>query len=238
MIPARQPIDEDLEARKIANLQARREPDLTRTSYTDNHANNGIVRIIGNVITICGAVMLFIAGSSGALAESGIASVYAYSGSKTASGERANPGGLTAAHRTLPFGTHVRVTNRRNGRSVTVRINDRGPFVRGRVIDVTPAGASALGFSGLAPVKLELAQNENVDPAYRGQDHQRPQFCHSCRNHRTDRLSHTPYRPGANGPRDNYRAHSFFQRAVKRLRALAVVASLRMRASGPDQNAP
>ena len=69
MIPAGQPIDEDLEARKIANLQARREPDLTRTSYTDNHANNGIVRIIGNVITICGAVMLFIAGSSGALAE-------------------------------------------------------------------------------------------------------------------------------------------------------------------------
>ena len=89
---------------------------------------------------------------------SGIASVYAYSGGKTASGERANPGGLTAAHRTLAFGTHVRVTNRRNGRSITVRINDRGPFVRGRVIDITPAGASALGFSGLAPVNLELAQ--------------------------------------------------------------------------------
>ena len=70
-----------------------------------------------------------------------IASVYAYSGSKTASGERANPGGLTAAHRTLAFGTRVRVTNRRNGRSAaTVRINDRGPFVRGRVIDITPAG--------------------------------------------------------------------------------------------------
>ena len=51
-------------------------------------------------------------------------------------------------------------------------------------------------------------------------------------------FSHTPYRPGANGPRDNYRAHSFLQRAVKRLRALAVVASLRIRASGPDQNAP
>jgi len=93
------------------------------------------------------------------MAESGLASVYAYSGGKTASGERANPGGLTAAHRTLKFGTHVRVTNRRNGRSVTVRINDRGPFVRGRVIDVTPAGARALGFSGLAPVTLGLAQN-------------------------------------------------------------------------------
>ena len=129
------------------------------TNYTDYHANDGIVRTIGVVMTICGAAMLFIAGSSGAMAESGIASVYAYSGTKTASGERANPNGLTAAHRTLAFGTHVRVTNRRNGRSVTVRINDRGPFVRGRVIDITPAAASALGFSGVAPVKLELAQN-------------------------------------------------------------------------------
>jgi len=107
---------------------------------------------------ICGAAMLFTCFSA-AKAESGLASVYAYSGGKTASGERANPSGLTAAHRTLKFGTHVRVTNRRNGRSVTVRINDRGPFMRGRVIDVTPGGARALGFSGLAPVTLELAQN-------------------------------------------------------------------------------
>ena len=120
---------------------------------------DGIIRIIGVVMTLCGSTVLFISGSSRALGESGIASVYAYSGTKTASGERANPGGLTAAHRTLPFGTHVRVTNRRNGHSITVRINDRGPFVRGRVIDITPAAASALGFSGLAPVKLELAQN-------------------------------------------------------------------------------
>ena len=129
------------------------------TNYTDNHANDGIVRIIAVVMTICGAAALSIAASTGAMAESGIASVYAYSGSKTASGERANPAGLTAAHRTLAFGTHVRVTNRRNGRSVTVRINDRGPFLRGRVIDITPAGARALGFSDLAHVQLELAQN-------------------------------------------------------------------------------
>jgi rare lipoprotein A len=78
---------------------------------------------------------------------------------KPRAANRANPAELTAAHRTLAFGTHARVTNRRNGRSVTVRINDRGPFVRGRVIDVTPAGALALGFSGLTPVELELAQN-------------------------------------------------------------------------------
>ena len=100
---------------------------------------------------------LLVVGSSAALAESGIASVYNYSGSKTASGQRANPAGLTAAHRTLPFGTHVRVTNKRNGKSVVVRINDRGPFIRGRVIDVTPAGARVLGFSGLAPVTVERA---------------------------------------------------------------------------------
>ena len=105
---------------------------------------------------ICGAAIMF-ACSSAAMAESGIASVYAYAGGKTASGERSRPSELTAAHRTLAFGTHVRVTNQRNGRSVIVRINDRGPFVRGRVIDLTPAAANALGFSGLAPVRLEIA---------------------------------------------------------------------------------
>ena len=102
---------------------------------------------------ICGAVV-FIVCSSAAMAQSGIASVYAYSGEKTANGERAKPSGFTAAHRTLPFGTRGRVTNKNNGRSVTVRINDRGPFVRGRVIDLTPAAAHALGFNGLAPVTL------------------------------------------------------------------------------------
>ena len=91
---------------------------------------------------------------SPAQAQSGIASIY--SGGRTASGKIASTSGMTAAHRTLPFGTLVRVTNQRSGRSVVVRINDRGPFMRGRVIDLTPAGARALGFSGLAPVKLEI----------------------------------------------------------------------------------
>jgi rare lipoprotein A len=91
-----------------------------------------------------------------AFAESGIASVYSYEGGRSASGEKAAPSGLTAAHRTLPFGTMVRVTNKASGRSVVVRINDRGPFVHGRVIDVTPAAAHALGFSGLAHVTLEV----------------------------------------------------------------------------------
>lgn len=87
---------------------------------------------------------------------SGIASVYAYSGEKTASGEIAKPSNLTAAHRTLPFGTRVRVTHKKTGKSVIVRINDRGPFIKGRVIDVTPKAAAALGFSGLAPVHLTI----------------------------------------------------------------------------------
>jgi rare lipoprotein A len=82
--------------------------------------------------------------------------IYAYSGGRTASGERASPGALTAAHPTLPFGTRVRVTNRNNGRSVVVRINDRGPFVRGRIIDLTPAAARALGISSLANVSVDV----------------------------------------------------------------------------------
>jgi rare lipoprotein A len=83
---------------------------------------------------------------------SGIASVY--NGGMTASGEQMSPGGMTAAHRTLPFGTKVTVVNRRNGRSAVVRINDRGPFVRGRVIDLSPAAARVLGVDGLVPVSL------------------------------------------------------------------------------------
>ncbi len=94
-------------------------------------------------------------------ARSGVASVYGgiasiYSGGRTANGERMRRNALTAAHRSLPFGTLVQVTNRRNGRSVVVRINDRGPFIRGRVIDVTPAAAQALGFSGLTEVSLAV----------------------------------------------------------------------------------
>ena len=86
--------------------------------------------------------------------QTGIASVY--SGEQTANGEYAHATALTAAHRTLPFGTMVEVTNTQTGRSVVVRINDRGPFVRGRVIDLTPAGARAIGSSGLAPVRLTV----------------------------------------------------------------------------------
>ena len=94
----------------------------------------------------------------------GVASVYSTeSGSGTASGQKLNPLALTAAHRTLPFGTKVKVTNKHNGRSVVVTINDRGPFVRGRVIDVTPAAARALGFSGLTQVILNVGEPADRD---------------------------------------------------------------------------
>ena len=113
-----------------------------------------------------GALIFILALSPQVLAASqngqtGIASVYGngdgHAWSKTANGGRMNPGALTAAHRTLPFGTRVNVVNKQNGKSVVVRISDRGPFVRGRIIDLTPAAARALGMSGLAPVTLSMA---------------------------------------------------------------------------------
>jgi len=98
--------------------------------------------------------------SSVAGSATGIASVYGngdgYAWRKTANGERMNPRAMTAAHRSLPFGTRVSVVNQRNGKSVVVRISDRGPFVRGRIIDLTPAGARAIGLSGLVPVKVTV----------------------------------------------------------------------------------
>src|SRR5690349_17151419 len=75
-------------------------------------------------------------------------------GRRTASGEQFNSHALTAAHKTLPFGSRVRVTNERTGRSVVVRINDRGPYAHGRVIDLSTAAAQAVGHSGMGKVSL------------------------------------------------------------------------------------
>ena len=87
-----------------------------------------------------------------------VASYYGkeHAGRRTASGERFNPGAMTAAHRTLRFGTKVRVTDTRNGRSVVVRINDRGPFVKGRSIDLSSGAARVIGMGGAAQVKLTV----------------------------------------------------------------------------------
>ena len=93
----------------------------------------------------------------------GMASYYGrrFHGRRTANGERFDMAAMTAAHRTLPFGSRVRVTNPRNGRSVVVRINDRGPFVRGRTIDVSRGAAEQLGMvnAGHARVELELIES-------------------------------------------------------------------------------
>jgi rare lipoprotein A len=111
-------------------------------------------------LALAGAILAAAAPLSGTLgpasaAQCGSASWYAMTG-RTASGERANPNAMTAAHRTLPFGSRVEVTNLRNGRSVVVRINDRGPFIRGRVIDVSKAAATHLGIVGSGTARVRL----------------------------------------------------------------------------------
>ncbi len=94
---------------------------------------------------------------SGKSAQSGVASWYGRESFQTSSGERYNPMGMTAAHRSLPFGTMVRVKNVSTGRCCTVRINDRGPFKKGRVIDVTKRAAQELGMINSGTAKVELA---------------------------------------------------------------------------------
>jgi rare lipoprotein A len=108
------------------------------------------------LLALMGASIVLL-NSKDVIARDGIASVYSTreGGSQSASGIKLNDNALTAAHRTLPFGSKVRVTNTKNGRSVVVTITDRGPFVRGRVIDLTPAAARAIGFNGLAKVTVQ-----------------------------------------------------------------------------------
>jgi rare lipoprotein A len=93
------------------------------------------------------------------IASNGVASFYT-EGTRTASGEKFDPHELTAAHPTLPFGTRLRVTNVATGRAVTVRVNDRGPYVAGRVVDVSQSAADALGMvgAGIAKVRLDVVQ--------------------------------------------------------------------------------
>lgn len=109
----------------------------------------------GKVAVVLGALAAASGAVSPAAAQSGTASWYG-SGHRTANGEHFNPNGLTAAHRTLPFGTRVRVENRQTGRSVVVRINDRGPFVHGRIIDLSRGSARALGMRGTTYVSLHV----------------------------------------------------------------------------------
>ena len=116
------------------------------------HTSPGVTDDSRIIIWIASLITALTAAAKG---EDGIASHYdRSSGSKVACGGELNEFALTAAHKTLPCGTRVRVENKQNGRAVTVTINDRGPYIASRIIDLTPAGASALGFSGLARVSL------------------------------------------------------------------------------------
>jgi|SRR5450755_1875306 rare lipoprotein A len=108
---------------------------------------------------ICACVIVVANAAASPSMEEGLASVYGeqFNGKSTASGERYDGGMLTAAHRTLPLGTEVKVTNISNGKTVRVRINDRGLHVQGRIIDFSSSAAAALGLAtGVARVKLEI----------------------------------------------------------------------------------
>ncbi len=106
------------------------------------------------------ALAVFLMSPVQAGTQCGIASYY-WQGKKTASGERFHPDGISAAHRTLPFGTMVRVTHRRTGRSIVVRINDRGPFIRGRIIDLSRGANRIFGMNGIAPVCISVVSRGN-----------------------------------------------------------------------------
>lgn len=107
--------------------------------------------------SLCAAVAaVFIAVSPASSFTVGWASYYK-SGRLTANGERFNPMGLTAAHRSLPFGTKVKVTNLRTGKTVIVRINDRGPFIKGRVMDLSLGAAKVIGLTRTGVAKISFA---------------------------------------------------------------------------------
>jgi rare lipoprotein A len=109
--------------------------------------------LLGAATLLCGANMA-------SADTTGIASFYGSDlhGRRTASGERFDKNGMTAAHRSYPFGSRLRVTNVGNGRSVVVRVNDRGPFVRGRIVDVSYAAARQLGFVGRGVTKVRVSR--------------------------------------------------------------------------------
>jgi rare lipoprotein A len=102
--------------------------------------------------------------SATAQAQCGLASWYRANGSPTASGEVHHGDKLTAAHRTLPFGTMVRVRHQKSGKEVTVRINDRGPFIKKRIIDLSRSARKALGMGGIAPVCITVMNDTPDQP--------------------------------------------------------------------------
>jgi rare lipoprotein A len=119
--------------------------------------------IVSTGLAMSALAMPALSGLAPAAAQSGLASWYALH-SRTACGEKMNPAAMTAAHRTLPCGTRIKVTHKSTGRSVIVRVNDRGPFKRGRVVDLSRGAARHIGMihSGVAPVSLQVVGKEHV----------------------------------------------------------------------------
>lgn len=115
-------------------------------------------------VLLIGGLFTFMVSCSPRIIEQGKASYYAdyFQGRKTANGEKFKQRKLTAAHKTLPFGTRVKVVNLKNGKSVKVRINDRGPFVEGRTIDLSKKAARKLGMvaDGVVPVKIKYRKKK------------------------------------------------------------------------------
>jgi rare lipoprotein A len=125
-----------------------------RHGATARHISIGLAAILAS-----GVIALVASAAPSPPAQNGLASVYSeqLNGKKTASGESYDSSALTAAHRTLPLGAEIRVTNLDNGRSVRVRVNDRGPHVEGRIVDLSSRAAAALGIrAGVARVRLEI----------------------------------------------------------------------------------
>jgi rare lipoprotein A len=135
-----------------------------KTNFIPLHIPCSLLVILGLTIIYCKVL----ANTEGCLIDSGIASWYGanFHGEPTANGETYDMESLTAAHKTLPFNTIVRVVNKDNGRTVTVRINNRGPFVSGRVIDLSRKAAREIDIlsAGLAEVDLYLIEEGNTPP--------------------------------------------------------------------------
>lgn len=151
------------EEQQLARIQFRRMGDVTKFTF------------------LCIGILLWLSSCATYPARRGGPVIYSahgpaswygpgFHGRKTASGERYNQNALTAAHRTLPFGTNVSVTNLENGKSVIVRINDRGPYVRGRIIDLSKAAAIKIGLTGrgVADVKVATLDTHHRKKAVRG----------------------------------------------------------------------
>jgi len=107
-------------------------------------------------IVVVASLVAVLASTTGAFAgdQCGGASWYSLPGNRTANGDRMNPSAMTAAHKSLPFGSKVRVVDQRTGKSIQVTINDRGPFVKGRIIDLSKAAATKLGFRNAGHTKV------------------------------------------------------------------------------------